>query len=283
MLAYTKKTYNELEEQLNFINLETDDSIKKAEMSIGVIEAVLTNLKSFIVKYKFQNQSEEIRFFKEIKPKFLSKLIFCITIYNIETKRPNGGDKVIKRYIANELDKLKRYFDDNLEFYKYYRTNSNYLDHKYFVRKKHDIHLSLETFYFETDPKFSTSHDFKVSRILANDLIQVYLEDAILSVERKDSSSNKTQTLPKIKLSWSDNKTDLIELIYALHSQGVFDNGKADLKEIAAYFEAVFNVDLGDYYRTYHQLRLRKNNPTKYLDILKEKLRKRISESEDLI
>lgn len=283
MLVYTKKTYNELEEQLNFINLETDDSIKKAEMSIGVIEAVLTNLKSFIVKYKFQNQSEEIRFFKEIKPKFLSKLIFCITIYNIETKRPNGGDKVIKRYIANELDKLKRYFDDNLEFYKYYRTNSNYLDHKYFVRKKHDIHLSLETFYFETDPKFSTSHDFKVSRILANDLIQVYLEDAILSVERKDSSSNKTQTLPKIKLSWSDNKTDLIELIYALHSQGVFDNGKADLKEIAAYFEAVFNVDLGDYYRTYHQLRLRKNNPTKYLDILKEKLRKRISESEDLI
>lgn len=283
MLKFTKGLQQALEEQLNFINLETDDSIKKAEMSIGVTETIVAQLKVFIFKYKFQNQSEEIQFFKEIKPSFFSKLIFHITIYNIETKRPSGGDKVNKRYISNELDKLKRYFDDNLEFYKYYRTNSNYLDHKYFVRGKHDIRLSLDTFYFETDPKFSTSHDFKVSKILANDLIQVYLEDKILSIDRKDNSSNKTQTLPKIKLSWSDNKTDLIELIYALYYQGVFDNGKSDLKEIATYFEAVFNVDLGDYYRTYHQLRLRKNNRTKYLDMLKEKLSKRMNENDDVI
>ncbi|SEM92029.1 RteC protein, partial [Chryseobacterium taichungense] len=31
----------------------------------------------------------------------------------------------------------------------------------------------LDTFYFEADHRFSTSHDYKVAKIIANDLIQV--------------------------------------------------------------------------------------------------------------
>ena len=48
--------------------------------------------------------------------------------------------------------------NSNLEFYKYYRINSTYLDDKYFVRSKHDIKLNLDTYYFEADHCFSTSH-----------------------------------------------------------------------------------------------------------------------------
>jgi|GEM_PF-1412343 len=41
------------------------------------------------------------------------------------------------------------------------------------------IKLSLNTYYFEADYTFSTSHDYKVAKILANDLIQVYLENQL--------------------------------------------------------------------------------------------------------
>jgi RteC protein len=181
---------------------------------------------------------------------------------------------VLKKYLINELNRLKNYFDENLDFYKYYRTGSIYLDHKYFVRGKQDIQLTINSNYFETDDRFSTTHDSIVSKILANDQLQVYLEDELLFLERKEPR-NKTQDAPKTKLSWQESKTSMIELIYALQSHGAFGN-QTDIKEIAAYFEYAFNIDLGDYYRTYLEIRIRKTGRTKFLSLLQETLVKRM-------
>jgi hypothetical protein len=172
---YCKTLLVELEEQLKFIALENDSLMISAEMSFDVSQKILQSLKTFVIKYKFKNIAEEICFFKEIKPLFHSKLIYHLMIYNIETRRPSGGSKITKKYLQTELEKLKRYFDSNLEFYKYYRTGSNYLDHKYFVKEKHDPRLSPEPFFFDTDIKFCTSHDYRISMILANDLLAIYL------------------------------------------------------------------------------------------------------------
>ncbi len=57
-------------------------------------------------------------------------------------------------------------------FYRYYRSCADYLDAAYFVRGKSDMEQYLETFYYERDPQFSTNCDFKVARILANDMLQ---------------------------------------------------------------------------------------------------------------
>ncbi len=270
----------ELEEQLKFIALETDNSLLNAELSIQVTQKILNNLKSFIVKYKFASTAEEIKFFKDLKPLFHSRLIYHISIYNIETRKPNGGYKVIKKYLQNELDKLKRYFDSSFDFYKYYRTGNNYLDHKYFVRGKHDIRLSLETFYFETDPKFSTSHDYKISMILANDLLQVYLEDELLELERKEPKL-KAEVNQKSDISWTGPKTAIIELLYALHSEGTFNYGKAELRQIAVTLEKAFNTDLGQYHRTFLELRVRKGNRTKFMDSLRESLIQRMNNADE--
>jgi hypothetical protein len=276
------KLHSELEEQLNFITLETEDSINRAELSIEVINACVKKLKAFIIKYKFKSQSEEIHFFKKLKPSIYSKLIYHNTIFNIEAKMPSGGGESTKKYISDELDKIKQFFHQNLEFYKYYRTNSSYLDHKYFVRGKHDIRLTLDSFIFDSDSRFSTSHDYKVSKILANDQLEVYLEDRLASLSlQKTEQPAFSQVHPKIKLNWSESKTALIEVIYAFHSQGVFENGKADLKEIASYFETIFNVELGDYYRTFLEIRMRKSGRTKFLDNLKLNLLKRMDEVDD--
>lgn len=281
MKEYAKKLLNELEEQLKFISLETDNPLASAELSIQVCQKILTSVKAFIAKYKFKSEAEEIHFFKEIKPLFCSKLFYHISIYNIETRKPSGGYKVIRKYLQNELDKLKRYFDSNLDFYKYYRTNSNYLDHKYFVRGKQDIRLSLEPFYYEIDPKFSTSHDYRVSMILANDLLQVYLEDELSELEKKEPKI-KQQEIIRSNLSWTDSKVSLIELLYALHAHGVFNNGKAELKDIAAFLEQSFNVELGQYHRTFLEIRIRKNGRTKFMDALRDSLNKRMDDADEM-
>ncbi|APT23120.1 RteC domain-containing protein [Flavobacterium columnare] len=271
-----------LNEQINFIDLEIDNPINKCEKAIEIILISITNLEKAIQKNNFKSVSEEIDFFKNIKPRFTSKLIYYNAIFKIETKKPHGGERILKKYLNNELDKLKRYFDNNLDFYKYYRTGSNYLDHKYFTRGKFDIKLALDSFYFEVDHSFSTSHDFKVAKIMAHDLIQVYLEDKLLMMENREPKE-KSQGNPKVKQTWTGSKVALIELLYALHTEGVFNNGASDLKDVAEYFENIFNIDLGQYHRAFLEIRMRKSDQTKFLNSLKEKLVKRMENTDDLL
>lgn len=273
MNEYCKEQLSQLEERLNEITLEIDDPILVSEMSIKIVLKELSDLKQFILHRELQN-NEEIQFFKHLKPQFVAKLIYYNAIYKIETKMPFGGQEVVKNYLNNELLRLKKFFDNNLDFYKYYRTNSTYLDHRYFLRGKYDIKLSLDTYYFETDHSFSTSHDYKVAKIIAHDLIQVYLEDQLNNIGQK-------KHFEKSPLNWTGSKTALTELIYALHTQGVFDNGNADIKVIAKVFENMFNIDLGDFYHTFMELKSRKINQTKFLDSLRDALSRKMDENDD--
>ncbi len=271
MDEFCNKAIKKLETAINELELESDYQIMRIEVIINLIIRSLTDIKEYTLKRGFKSEKEEIRFFKHQKPIIVSKLIYYHAIYKIETKKPHG-EKSIKKYLNRELKKLKRYFDNNLDFYKYYRTNNTSLDEKLFLRGNHDIKLCLDTGYFQSDLSFSTSHDYKVAKIIGNDLIQVYIEDQLYNKDQKDNP----KTL--IQLNWTGSKVAIIELIYSLHYQGVFDNGNADIRLIAKYFEDVFNIDLGNFYQTYLELRNRKMNPTKFLDTLRETLIKKMDE-----
>ena len=273
MDKFYNETLHRLDTSINELEIETDCSIQRIEAVIHHILECLSELKGYVQKRGFKNTDEEIRFFKYQKPAIIAKLIYYNAIYKIETKKPYGT-KPIRKYLKKELKKLKRFFDNNLDFYKYYRSSNSFLDEKMFLRGNHDIKLWLDTYYFQSDQSFSTSHDYKVAKIIANDLIQVYIEDQLYQKFQKDKS--KTQK----KLKWTGSKVALIELVYALYYQGVFDNGNNDIREVAQYFESTFDIDLGNFYQTYLELRNRKMNRTKFLDALREELIRRMDEQD---
>lgn len=275
-----KQMLFELTEQLSFINLEMDDPIAKSEKSVELTLKAIDNLKKQFLKNKSISNENEIDFFKNIKPKFASLYIYHNAIFKIETKMPHGGERITKKYLNKELKKLKRYFDNNLDFYNYHRTGSTYLDYKYFIRGGHDLKLRLDSFYFEADHRFSTSHDFKVAKILAHDLVQVYIETKILKMGKKEHKE-KSQLEPKGKIIWTGSKVSLTEIMYAFHTKGVFNNGAAELKEIASYFEEIFHIDLGQYRRTFLEIRDRKSDKTKFINALEKELLKRMEETDE--
>lgn len=274
-----KQLYNEkiskLELAIDEVEIETDCSLQRLETVIHLILECLSEVKEHVLKRGFKNTNEEIRFFKYQKPVIVAKLIYYNTIYKIETKKPYGT-KSIRKYLNKELKKLKRFFDNNLDFYKYYRSNNSFLDDKYFLRGRLDIQLCVDTGHFQSDMTFSTSHDYKVAKIIANDLIQVYIEDQLY---RNTEHEKLDKDLPR--LNWTGSKASLIELIYALHYQRVFDNVNNDIREIARYFESAFGVDLGNFYQTYLELRNRKVNRTKFLDLLRDELIRRMDEQDE--
>lgn len=271
-----EKFYNDilqkLETEIDELEIENDCSIQQIEVVIQIIIKCISKVRDYVLETGFSTVEEEIHFFKYQKPVIVSKLIYYNAIYKIETRRPYGN-KRNKKYFTKELKKLKRFFDNNLDFYKYYRSQNSFVDEKFFVRGKHDIRLWLDTFYFEADHRFSTSHDYKVAKIIANDLIQVYLEDRLNNINEKKGLDNA--------LKWTASKTALTELIYALYAHGVFNNGNADIKLIAKTFEDAFNIELGDFYHTFMELKARKMNRTKFLDSLCEALIKKMDEQDE--
>ena len=78
----------DLNEQLNFIDLEIDNEIKRCEKAIEITLKAKENLKNVVIKSQFKSQDEEIYFCKEIKPQFTSKIIYYNSILKIEMKKP---------------------------------------------------------------------------------------------------------------------------------------------------------------------------------------------------
>jgi len=261
--------FERLEEKLAIEAERQENKVCQATKSIAAVVDSMSALKSYIKDYKFKNAEEEIHFFKRLKPRFSNQLIYFMKVQKIETERPNGSHKVQCKYLSQELDRLKYFFDNNLAFYKYYRNDATHLDEKYFTRQPYDINLNLDPHIFDHDPNFSTSHDYKIARLLANEMLESYLKNALADLEMQEHKSTEAIDLPKFKLSWTGSKAALIELLYGLHSVSAFNNGKAEIKHIATYLEAVFDVDLGNYYRTFQEIRIRKKNRTSFIDTIK--------------
>ncbi|RTZ01330.1 tetracycline regulation of excision, RteC [Flavobacterium sp. RSP49] len=280
MKLFAESLMLELEHQLKLIHLETENQVQLAEQAIKNSIAALEKLKTFFLKYKQLNKKEEIEFFRDIKPKFAAKLIYYNEIYTIETNKPFGSQKTMDKYYKAELNKLKVFFVENQEFYRYYRTANNFLDNKYFIRAKYDLKLMVDSFYFQADHRFNTSHDYKVACILANDDIKVFLEEQIAKLKRKTITIQSPSPLSKGP-KWTGSKVELIELIYALHTEGVFNNGSSGLKEVTTFFESAFNIHLGQFNRVFLEIRNRKSERTKFLNTLKNKLMIRMDEADE--
>lgn len=91
----------------------------------------------------------------------------------------------------------------------------------------------------------------------------------------KKEFKEKPQLNHNFRLNWTGSKVALVELLYALHSGGYFNNGAYVLKEVVAYFESVFNVDLGQYHRVFIEIKARKSDKARFINVLKEVLLKR--------
>ncbi len=280
MKSFSTSLYLEMERQLKIVHDGSTDPILYAEKAIRLLADILEQLRDYVLDNPFPNKISEIDFFKQVKPQFMYRLIYYNEVYNIEISKPRGSQKMLRKFYNMELEKLKSFFDENIDFYKYYRTGSTHLDKTYFLRGKHNIRLTLDSSHFQADQKFSTSHDFKVATIIANDLLQVYLEAEISSIENS--------TIQKIKKKnglssqrWTGSKVALVELMYALHAEGVFNNGTSDLKEIAEFLENTMDVDLGQFHRVFLEVRSRKSDRTKFLHSLRDTLVRRMDEVDD--
>jgi hypothetical protein len=278
---FTSSLYDEMERKLTEINKSDNDFLQITRDSSASVLQIISRLKLFLNDYKFTNHHEEINFFKSIKPKFISKLIYYQKIFKIQSRLPIGTSKDIKNYYHKELKKISEYFNINNDFFIYYRTNASSLDEIYFIRKEPDSWLLLNFEDYETDLNFTTIYDHKVSKIIAFELLSEFIKTSLDHLEIHFDTVRNKDPGNKKEINWTGSKVSLVELLYALQSTGSCNNGKIDLKQLANHFEKIFNIDLGNYYRVFQEMRIRKINRTTFLDQLKDRLIQRMDEADE--
>ncbi|QHC84757.1 tetracycline regulation of excision, RteC [Empedobacter brevis] len=262
-----------IQKEEKLVSLQTDSIINESYRMIDFFQELLRELKLSILQYKFPNSKNEIEFFKNIKPQILGKLVYYNKLLRIETGRPVDNGIMYNSYYSHQMKKLKKEFRDHIlisEFYRYYKSGRTDKDEIYFRLGKINFYDGLNSFVFEIDTEFSTYYDYKIARIIANDLLYTYLISKITPEADIDPSP---PLLPEDKtIRWSDSKNALIELIYALHASGSISNGRMGLKKMSFLFQEMFKVQLGDVHHAFHRMKYRTGDRTSFLNHLKNTL-----------
>lgn len=252
------------------ISLEAAHVIDESYRMTIFLQDLLAKMKKYVTNHHFKNDHEEIEFFRIIKPQILGKLIYYNKVYRIETSCPVHGGKMYYKYFSGELQQLKSEYKEhicNSDFYRYYRSGRTDRDHDFFQLGKINLNMGLNSFIFEVDTQFSTYYDYKVSRIIANELLYNYLIIKINPVDKPDMALGSGESAENIL--WTESKNALIELIYALYISGAISHGKIGIRKISTIFQLLFRTQLGDIHHAFHRMKDRTGNRTLFLDQLK--------------
>jgi hypothetical protein len=279
MIAFSSELLCEFEIENSKVDFEYVDLLQTSENAFILCLDFVDKLKQFLTTNGFTDEEEEIQFFKHIKPKFTSQIIYYREIHNMESRIPHGNAKKCIRYFQKHLKELEQFLELNSEFIRYYKIGNTCLDKEYFVRNRFDIKNNPDMSFFEYDPSFTTSQGNKVATLLANQKLKTYIDNKIRILSKSMTEPNKFDE-NNFNLMWTGTKTEAIEMIYGVHATKSINKGNVTIKELVKGFEYMLQINLKEHSRLFHNIKSREN-PTQFLDVLKDNVEEYIAISDN--
>ncbi|MCB0465555.1 MAG: RteC domain-containing protein [Aequorivita sp.] len=276
-MKFYKEVLSHLESELEQLELENLNRYNCAEKAIALCRDSLRIMRERVLKKGFKDAEMECEFFKVVKPKVVGHLIHFINLVKMERHKPIGRGKEVHKFYMDQVAVLRRYFVEHQELYEYYNRGHSHHDLLFFSRNAHSPDWYRANITSIVDTNFSTPKDMILAKILGNTRTINYLEHKMARKNTKAFSNMEKKTT----LKWTGTKVDLVELVYALQASNMINNGNVGIKELAKDIEHLFSIELGDYYRIFLEIRTRKSNQSKLLDLLKISLINKIAEADD--
>src|SRR3546814_22044 len=204
-------------------------------------------------------------------------MIYYDELIHILVNKPLGPKKSVIKYYEQLMAQMQAFFKRQHLLYTYYRFGHTDQDELLFVRDSDCIPLIPDDT-SEIDTGFCTINGSIIAKLLAFERVLDYLQHK--TNQLKNGEAVRAGSV-KVRQVWTDSKAALIELVYALHARGSINNGKGDVKMIMNAFEQAFNVEVGNFYRTFQGMRIRKKSRTPFVDSLGENLERKMDEGWD--
>lgn len=275
MTTFVNQLQEQLEAKLFRIESETNNPLKAAKRAFSAARDAVARMQEYITAYSFNDRQEEIRFYKEIEPSFHARMIYYARLYRIERSKPVGSKEIIKAFFEEELNKMYLFFRENEDFYKYYRSGADFMDETFFIPDGDTAEIVIDEYSCIPDNQLCTALGYKAACIKAFEKLQVYLNGQLAQTE-----GHPQTRLAGAQCKWTGSKVALTELMYALVYSGMINNGHIQVKELAEVLEDIFEIKLGNYYRTRQEMYSRKETAS-FLELLMKRFRQGMDEADE--
>ena len=266
--------------ELDGIRLENLPILEQSYRSIELSRNLLTVFKRNILVNDFESVNEEIIFFKKIKQVPLIKLIYFSEVHSFEIQFPKADKVAQLKFVKKKINKLNRFFLYNLDFGQYVKSGATHFDKAYYTRGHLDTyHIITSKFYFQ-DPDFCTPRDMLLGKFKAYISLINYMDQKKHSI-KNGLNGNSVNIKPTEKIPWPFTNTDWVELLYALSAAGMTKQNSLSIIKISKILQEIFDFSPKDIYKTFQDIKNRKNSRTLFLDQLTASLLSEMNKSEE--
>ena len=177
------------------------------------------NLEELALMNGFKSQSEEIEFFRDIKPRFT-----CFTEFFVIASEAlwfvNNKAECPSIFWKEEIEKYSRFRNRYSFFLDYYETKKHNYDREYFLRATAETFSDIHSKMLDDCPALHSSKDWLVRSWFANKMYFRFAQDKLATIV--NSLNGKFDNLPDIKAPKQSNLRKSFSglLISYLHSVG---------------------------------------------------------------
>jgi len=184
MLSHITARLNSLNQFLAAIEIREKDYLLRSRKALELLTKYDAEFKLLVKQGNLKTQSNEIHYFKIQRPQLLSNIIYYSKIYHLETNKPIGSLKKIRKYYRKQLKKIDAFFLENRDFINYIRSGETIADVKMFTRNNIDYISVKESTMAALDQEQTTNFDHKLAKFYACERLEGFLFERITAVNK---------------------------------------------------------------------------------------------------
>ena len=174
------RRYKKLLQQLAGYETNPADEKKWIEWGFGITTKTWFGIQQDADNYLFNNQQDEITFYKVVKPRFFGLMDYFTLLYKSVLFQPEDTQGK-KEYWNNELASCKNFLSRHRSFCRYYEQGNTGMDHIYFVKEnnQHPLVFGINENIWHRAGAVISSHSYLLARVLSIKKYQAFIQEKI--------------------------------------------------------------------------------------------------------
>lgn len=277
-----KTVFSKLEIELAELRKRIVDDFDFSTEAMKLTEEYLSIIEEKLKTHAFTSKDDEVNYFKNYFPKIFKLYYFHKSIAMIEKEKYlvcfTESNQI--EFYSKCIQRMHNIYDDELLLLNESKALSNKNKKRLFLRKnyrwrRNNLECALNENYITNSISIAIGKRESITEVIQ------YLENKIRIISSTNDDANLNSNFKEMKqfnLRWTASKVLLMEMIYAIYLSKSINDGKVELQELVSAFEEFFNIDLHNHNNIIQNIKARKSNKTKFIDMLKEGLNNKLKD-----
>lgn len=267
------KVFSELENELAELRQQIVDDFEFSSSAMQLTEDYLAIIEEKLKAHIFSSKEDEIIYFKTYFPKIFKLYYLHKSIAMIEKEKYltcfTKSEELL--FYTKCIQRINNIYDDELLLLNESKALSNKKKKRLFLRKhyrwrRNNLSCALNENYITNSISIAIGKRESIPEVIQ------YIEHKISVLNEFIHQKDNSKKDKKYNLRWTSSKVLLVELIYALYLSKTINDGRIELQELVEFFEDIFNIDLHNHNNVIQNIKARKSNKTKFIDLLRDQL-----------